>query len=113
MTDQTADQPFIFVNAIEIPADQIDAFLSGWQERAGFMRRQPGFRDYRMLRALSPDSRFQLINVARWDTPEAFHEAAANPEFREQLQALNANPEFKVAANPGMYRVALQDTAQP
>jgi heme oxygenase (mycobilin-producing) len=113
MTDQTTDQPFVFVNAFEIPADQVDAFLDGWQERADFMRHQPGFRDYRMLRAVMPASRFQLINVARWDTADAFKNATSDPGFQRQLEALSANPDFDVTTNPGLYRVALQDTAQP
>jgi heme oxygenase (mycobilin-producing) len=112
MTHRTADHPFVFVNAFEIPADQIDAFLTGWQDRADFMRRQPGFGGYRMLRALSPDSRFQLINIARWDSPEAFRDATADPGFRKQLQELNDNPEFDVTAVPGLYRVALEADAE-
>jgi heme oxygenase (mycobilin-producing) len=111
MTHQAPDQPFVFVNAFEIPPDQIDAFLEGWRDRADFMRRQPGFRGYRMLRALQPDSRFQLINVARWDSVEAFGTATANPDFQKQLQALNDNPDFDVHPNPGIYSVALEAEA--
>ena len=55
-----------------------------------------------------PDSGFQLINVARWDSQEAFGTATADPEFRAALQALNDNPDFHVTPNPGLYRVALQ-----
>lgn len=111
MTDRTVDHPFVFVNAFEIPADQVDAFLTGWQDRADFMRRQPGFRGYRMLRAMLPDSRFQLINVARWDSVEAFRTATADPGFQRQLKALTDNPDFDVTGNPGLYRIALEAEA--
>jgi heme oxygenase (mycobilin-producing) len=111
MADRSADHPFVFVNAIEIPEHQVDTFLEGWLERADFMRRQKGFRDYRMLRALRTGGRFQLINVARWDSAEAFGAATADPEFQKQLQALNDNPDLDVIANPGLYEVALQATA--
>lgn len=112
MSDPTTDHPFVFINAIEIPSDQVDAFLAGWRDRADFMRRRPGFRDYRLLRALLPDSRFQLVNVARWDSQEAFAAATADPEFQSALHALNDNPDFEVTGNPGLYRVALEAHAE-
>ena len=108
MSDETADHPFVFVNAIEIPSSQVDAFIAGWRDRADFMRHQPGFRDYRLLRAVMPDSRFQLINVARWDSQKAFGTATADPEFQAALHALNDNPDFDVTPSPGLYHVALQ-----
>jgi heme oxygenase (mycobilin-producing) len=111
MSEQSADHPFVFVNAIEMPDHQVDAFLAGWRERAEFMRHQNGFRDYRMLRAVGPDGRFQLINVARWESAEAFGAATADPEFQKQLRALNDNPDLDITANPGLYEVALQATA--
>jgi heme-degrading monooxygenase HmoA len=111
MSDPHTDQPFVFVNTIEIPSEQVDAFLDGWRERAEFMRHRPGFLGYRLLRALLPDSRFQLVNVARWDSQEAFGNAVADPGFQSALQALNDNPDLDVKANPGLYRVALQALA--
>ena len=35
---------------------QPESFLTGWRERAAFMSKQPGFRSFRLHRALSPDS---------------------------------------------------------
>ena len=58
--------PITFVNVFEIEPQQLDSFLVGWRERAEFMSHQPGFRSFRLHRALSPESRFQLINVAEW-----------------------------------------------
>ncbi|WP_396932494.1 antibiotic biosynthesis monooxygenase family protein [Mycolicibacterium sp.] len=111
MSDVTADYPFVFVNAIEIPSNQVEAFIAGWRDRADFMRHQPGFRDYRLLRAILPDSRFQLVNVARWDSQEAFGIATADPDFQAALHALNDNPDFDVTPSPGLYRVALEAQA--
>jgi heme oxygenase (mycobilin-producing) len=109
--NHSADSVVTLINAIELPADQVDSFVSGWRERADFMRRQPGFRDYTLHRALLPDNRFQLINVARWASQEAFQSAIADPGFRDQIQALNDNPDLEVTANPGLYRVALHADA--
>ena len=113
MTTDPNDSAVTFVNVIELPAEQVDDFLSGWRERADFMRHQPGFRDYALHRAVLPNSRFQLINIARWDSQEAFQSAIADPTFRDQIQALNANPDLDVIANPGLYEVALHASAEP
>jgi heme oxygenase (mycobilin-producing) len=111
MTHSTSDHPFIFINPIEIPPDQVDRFLDGWRDRADFMRHQVGFRDYRLVRALTADSRFQLINVARWDSQEAFAAATADVDFREQLQALMADPDIDATGNPALYQVVLEASA--
>lgn len=72
-----------FINVFEIAPDELDTFLAGWRERAEFMSTQPGFRSFRLHRALSPDSRFQLINVAEWESAEALQAATAQPTFQK------------------------------
>jgi heme oxygenase (mycobilin-producing) len=98
-----------FVNVFEIDPGQLDAFLVEWRERAEFMSKQPGFRSFRLHRALSPDSRFQLINVAEWDSADALHAATAQPAFQDSIRRSTA--EFRVTANPGIYRMVLEVTA--
>ncbi|MFD3746208.1 antibiotic biosynthesis monooxygenase family protein [Nocardia sp. NPDC058633] len=73
------DQGVTFINVIEVSADDIDGFVAQWRERAAHMRTAPGFRDVRLHRALLPDSRFQLVNVAHWDSAEACGAAGLNP----------------------------------
>jgi heme oxygenase (mycobilin-producing) len=112
MTRDLNDSAVTFINVIDLPAEQVDTFLEGWRERADFMRHQPGFREYVLYRAVLPNSRFQLINIARWDSREAFESAIADPTFRDQIQALNDNPDVHVTPNPGLYQVALQAHAE-
>ena len=65
--------PITLINIFEIGADDVDQFLREWEERAEFLGRQPGFRSLRLHRAVNPDSRFGLVNVAEWDSAEALH----------------------------------------
>ncbi|MBF6299393.1 antibiotic biosynthesis monooxygenase [Nocardia amamiensis] len=93
-----------FINVFEIPADEIDEFITNWHERARIMRQAPGFRDVRLHRALLPDTRFQLVNVAHWDSVEACEAAGANPVVVESVDAAR-----KVAsANPALYQVVAE-----
>ena len=109
-TPATENGPITFVNAFEIDHEQLDAFLVGWRERAEFMSKQPGFRSLRLLRALSADTRFQLINVAQWDSADAHRAATAHDFFIASTG--RAVDDLDVTPNPGYYRVAIEVTAR-
>lgn len=74
----------ILINPFELPAGTNDEdFLRGWERAADYMRRQPGFVSTRLHRALAPDARFRFVNVAEWESPQAFQAAVGSEEFRE------------------------------
>jgi heme-degrading monooxygenase HmoA len=99
------DSTVTLINVFEVPADQVDAVVANWRKRAEIMSTMPGFRDYQLHRAISADARFQLVNIAHWDSREAWQAATSSPEFRAQISALGDNPNF--AANPALYQVAV------
>jgi heme-degrading monooxygenase HmoA len=103
-------EPITLINVFEIRQQDIDAFLRDWQERAEFMGRQPGFRSLRLHRALSPDARFQLVNVAEWDSAEALQAATSQDFFQKSAQ--RSMEGFAVAAHPAIYRVVLDAGAE-
>jgi heme-degrading monooxygenase HmoA len=99
------DAGVTLINVFEMPADQVDKFMAGWKERADILSTKPGFRDYALHRALLPDSRFQLVNVAHWDSQEAIEAATTSPEFVSLREAAQGEIEFSVVANAALYRV--------
>jgi heme oxygenase (mycobilin-producing) len=107
---EPASGPVTLINAFEIAPEQLDTFLAGWRERAEFMSTQPGFRSFRLHRSLSPDSRFQLINVAEWDSADALQAATSQPAFTDSVRRSVA--ECQVSAYPAIYRVAFEVTAR-
>jgi heme-degrading monooxygenase HmoA len=98
------------INVFDIRADDVDHFLKQWRERAQYMRQRPGFRSLRLHRALSPESRFQVVNVAEWDSADALHAAAAQDFFQQSTQ--RSMQAFAVAAHPAIYRVVIEATAE-
>lgn len=96
-------EPVTLINVFEVPADQVDAFAEQWRERGDVMIGAPGFLDARLHRAISADTRFQLVNVARWESIEAWRAAVANPEFRARIAELEKSG-FTFTANPALYR---------
>jgi heme oxygenase (mycobilin-producing) len=102
--------PVTLINVFEIRPEQLDGFLGEWHQRADFMAKQPGFQSFRLHRALSPDTRFQLVNVAEWDSAEALRAATSQPEFLDSVSRSLA--EFDVTAHPGVYGTAIEMTAR-
>ncbi|HEY4023702.1 MAG TPA: antibiotic biosynthesis monooxygenase family protein [Pseudonocardiaceae bacterium] len=100
-------EPVTLINVFEVPADQVDAFVADWQRRADIMAAAPGFRDFRLHRALSKDSRFQLVNVAHWDSEEHLAAARSNPAFSAQIDALAQRGQAGYA-NPAVYEVVVE-----
>ncbi|GGL92676.1 hypothetical protein GCM10010129_40500 [Streptomyces fumigatiscleroticus] len=100
--DRPGDDPEItLVNAFELPAERIDEFLPYWLSRAEPTSKAPGFRDSRLHRAVDPDTRFQLVDIAHWDGPEAWRTAVGDSRF---AQRLSTSPGFAIA-HPALFRV--------
>ena len=111
MANQTHDaEPITLINVFEIRPDDVEQFLQEWRERAQFLGRQPGFRSLRLHRALTPESRFQLVNVAEWDSAQALDAATAQDFFKKSTQ--RSMQDFAVAAHPALYRVVIEATAE-
>jgi len=99
----TNTEPVTLINVFEVTQDELDPFLADWRLRAEFMSRQPGCRSFRLHRALAPDSKFQLVNVAEWDSADALQAAVAQPEFQAGIR--HAAETFTAVAHPALYRV--------
>ncbi|MFJ6747962.1 MULTISPECIES: antibiotic biosynthesis monooxygenase family protein [unclassified Streptomyces] len=106
-----ADSSVTFINVFEIAADRVEAFMAQWQERAALMSTKPGFIDTRLHRARSSDDRFQLVNVAHWESQEAWEAATADPEFTARTRAAREGQEAPITVNPSLYDVAVEFTA--
>jgi catechol 2,3-dioxygenase-like lactoylglutathione lyase family enzyme len=95
--------PATFVNIFEIPTEDVEAFIIGWHQRAELLSSAPGFRDAELLQATTPETRFQLINIAHWDSYEAWHAATSNPQFQQSVRAVGNDPQQRATPNIGFY----------
>ena len=75
-------EPVVLINAFEVPAEEDDAFLQGWERGGEFLSTQEGYLSTRLHRSLSPKADFRFVNVALWQSEEAFRAATSRPEFR-------------------------------
>jgi heme-degrading monooxygenase HmoA len=73
--------PVVLINAFEVPDGNDEAFLEGWERARAFLATQPGYVSTRLHRSLSPSADFRFINIAVWQSAQAFQAATAQPEF--------------------------------
>jgi len=69
---------------------------------------EAGISVVHLYRALSSDARFQLVNVADWDTEEDLRAATSDDRFQASVQA--SASKFKITAHPAVYRTQIAAT---
>ena len=87
-----SSDPVVLINAFEVPPDSDDAFLESWERSREFLRAQDGYMSARLHRSLSPDADFRFVNVALWESADAFRAATSHPEFRAAAGLFPAHP---------------------
>ncbi len=91
------DEPVTVINLITMPAAAADAFVEAWTTNTAPLRNAPGFRGTRLMRALSPDDPYQVVNVAQWDSIEQWRDALStvrpDEERRRQAEAAGIKPQ--------------------
>jgi heme-degrading monooxygenase HmoA len=97
--------PVVLVNVFTLDKTDEQIFLHAWQDDAAFMKRQPGFIDTQLHRAIGESPTY--LNYAVWETTAAFRAAFTHPEFRAKLSAYPssavASPHlFQKVAVPGI-----------
>ena len=98
-------EPVVLINAFEVPDGQDEAFLQAWERTRAFLSTQEGYLSTRLHRSLSPSAEFRFVNVARWESPQAFQAAISQPEFRT-----SANTGRPWCDRTGLYAMASQPT---
>ena len=103
-------EPLVLVNLFTLPLQALDGFVAGWPASTAGLAHAPGFRGTRLHRAVSPDSRYQIVNVAQWNSTEDWQAALSGfqpgGERRRQAEVGGFN------SQPALYRV-VSDTPDP
>lgn len=91
----------ILINSFEFPKEKENEAIRYWELAADYMRSQPGFISTRLHKAVSPDARFGLVNVAEWESAEHFANVVNSDEFKSLTEpGKELFPHY-----PGLYEV--------
>lgn len=93
-------EPVVLINAFEVPADQAEQFIAAWEQTRDYLRSCPGLIETALHQALTPGPDFLFVNIARWQTAEAFGTALGSDGFRESAAGLAG-----YRPHPGLYRI--------
>ena len=75
--------PVVFINTFSVAPEDVDPFLEAWRADGEFMKMQPGYVSTQLHRGIAGSATF--VNVAVWESVEAFRSAASSPEFQASL----------------------------
>ncbi|MBT8368742.1 MAG: antibiotic biosynthesis monooxygenase [Deltaproteobacteria bacterium] len=90
----------IVINPFEVPEGKEDEALAMWDKFADYFRKQPGYVSTKLHRAMNPDARFHLINIAEWESVEHFQAALNSEELKKLAEGSEEFPHY-----PGIYEV--------
>ena len=76
-------QAVVLINAFEVPSGEDESFLVGWERAHDFLLSQPGYRSSQLHKSMDLGADFRYVNVAVWDSEDAFRAATSRPEFRD------------------------------
>jgi heme oxygenase (mycobilin-producing) len=90
------------INVFTVERGKEEEFIQLWNETALIMKSALGFIDTKLHRSLDPTAQFPLINVAHWESKEAWQQAIAdNPTLHNWWQQIAIISE----AHPSLYQV--------
>lgn len=69
------------INAFEVPPEADEPFIAGWERARDFLAAKDRFTATALHRALRDDAELRFVNVARVESPAAWQQAIADPDF--------------------------------
>ena len=97
------------INPFTVKAEDEEKFLKLWKKAHRYMKSQEGFISTQLHKNIDnlvnlPPATFRFINVAIWESAEAFQKAVSSPQFKECAQET-----LPYSGGPGLYNVIISD----
>jgi heme-degrading monooxygenase HmoA len=95
-------KPLILIHPFKVEPPQEAEFLNAWKAVDEYMKKQTGFIETALHKALSdhPLKAFSFVNVATWENLQAFQSAISASEF-----GLLSKKVLSFSQGPGLYEV--------
>ena len=88
------------INVFEVPEGKLEASIEMWEKSRDFLQTQPGYVSTKLHQSIAPDAKFMLVNVAVWESPQAFKAASA-----KMNETAGIPPVEGLKFSPGLYTV--------
>jgi heme-degrading monooxygenase HmoA len=94
----TSESGVVLINPFEVPAGADEEFIASWEAARDYLRGQPGYLHTRLHRSILPHADFRFVNIAEWESAEAFRAAMESSGFQQAGRV-------PYPAHPALYQV--------
>lgn len=98
--DTLKSEHVTLINSFEVPIGKLEESIKYWEACRDFLRNEPGYVSTKLHQSIKGDARFQLVNVAVWETPQAFTDAS-----KKMSKELGIPPTDGLKPNPALYTI--------
>ena len=102
--NMSEENAIVLINPFVVPADKLDETITMWEQARDYLQTQPGYISTALHQSLVPDATFRLINVAKWESAEAFQTASKKMAAEADLPRIEG-----VVADPSLFTVIRRD----
>ena len=88
------------INPFKVPAGKLAESIEYWEAHRDFLQKEPGYISTKLHQSLQEDATYQLINVAIWESQEAFFNAV-----KKMRAELGTGGVEGLQGNPSLYEV--------
>ncbi len=99
-TDNSKSEHIILINPFEVPEGKLKESIVYWEACRDFLKEQPGYISTKLHQSIKDNAKFELINVAVWESAKAFTEAS-----QKMAKELGVPPTEGLKANPSLYTI--------
>lgn len=90
----------VLINPFEVPKGKLEASIKYWEACRDFLKTQPGYISTKLHQSIKDDAKFELINVAVWESPKAFTDA-----MQKMMKQPEIIPVKGLKPTPSLYTV--------
>ncbi len=99
----SAGAQVVLINPFTVPESKSEQTIIFWETARDYLQQQPGYISTNLHQTITPNSDFEFVNVAIWESDSAFKNATSNMKAHFAKEGIVA-PEG-VVNNPALYRV--------
>jgi len=96
--ENTKSEQIILINPFEVPQEKVEESILYWEACRDFLKKEPGYVSTKLHKSIKEGAKFELINIAVWESPKAFTEAS-----QKMAKELGVAPPDGLKANPSLY----------
>lgn len=91
----------VLVNPFTVPAGKLEESVKYWEKARDFLQDEPGYISTKLHQSIQPDATYQLVNIAEWESGEAF----AIQRMKKYLRSEKIKMVEGLKYDPALFRV--------